>query len=334
VPSLLKSRSFRQRIRRGAAVAAPVLAYIGLSSWAASIRLGAIMDSTREREEDELSADPFNVDFRGDPGKAFGYPFEDVLIPTDLGDAPAWFVPGTGAIWAIFVHGIGAVRENGLRHLSVYHAAGIPTLLITYRNDEGAPQDPSARYAFGLTEWRDLEAAVDYAVAQGAERVILDGESMGGAIVGEFLRESSRVNRVAAIVLDSPALDLHAIGRNYIRLANAPLPGVVSTVGLWLTGRRFGIPISTARSVDVVSGFQGPIFLAHGEDDTVVPIESTDALLSTRQGATTLLRTRAGHIMSWEEDPERYRTWLHSFLMTVLEDASPPPAWTGGGAAD
>ena len=31
--------------------------------------------------------------------------------------------------------------------------------IFTYRNDPGAPEDPSGQLHYGATEWRDVEAA-------------------------------------------------------------------------------------------------------------------------------------------------------------------------------
>ncbi len=63
--------------------------------------------------------DPFELGFFGDPQVALGLPFETVSIETELGPAEAWFVPAANMAgpWAIFVHGVGGIRENGYRQL-------------------------------------------------------------------------------------------------------------------------------------------------------------------------------------------------------------------------
>jgi pimeloyl-ACP methyl ester carboxylesterase len=309
----------------GIALIVLVAAYVVIGSWIASSLVGQLMDDVQAEVNagsGEETTDPFDIAFRGDPVQALGYEYETVMVPTELGDAPAWFVPGEGTTWVIYVHGIGGVRENGYRHLSVLQPLQIPTLLITYRNDEGAPADPSGMYGFGLTEWRDLEASVDYALANGAERVILDGESMGGAIVGEFLRRSDRVDRVAAVIFDSPALDLRLVARHLMRENNVPMPISISFLGLWFADLRYDIPISTARTIDTVVGFDGPLFVAHGSGDGLVPIAITDEVVTRRHGATTYLRTESGHIVSWRDHPDQYRAWLHGFLVTVTQPTS------------
>ena len=83
--------------------------------------------------------------------------------------------------WAIVVHGNSLSAADGLRMVPILTGAGYPTLVATYRNDPGAPEDPSGKLRYGLTEWEDLEAMVRYALDEGSDGVVLDGYSMGGA---------------------------------------------------------------------------------------------------------------------------------------------------------
>ncbi|MFD0599527.1 hypothetical protein ACFQZ4_50420 [Catellatospora coxensis] len=139
--------------------------YLLGAGWLASSVIGDKMLRAGLEFSDARPADPTEPGFRGDPRQAFGHAFSDVSIATPVGPAPAWLVPGTARTWAIYVHGIKGNREDGYRHLSVLAPAGYPTLLITYRNDDGAPPDPTGMVSFGLNEWLDLQAAVDHALA-------------------------------------------------------------------------------------------------------------------------------------------------------------------------
>ncbi len=142
--------------------------------------------------------------FAGSPTAAFGLPSRKVQIPGDeLGPMSAWLVPAAGGeVWAIVVHGINGTPQTGLRIVPTLHRAGLPTLLIDYREDLGAPASPDGFHHMGQTEWNDLAAAVDYALDRDATRVVLIGYSMGGAIVTQFMEHSPRIHRVAGIVLD------------------------------------------------------------------------------------------------------------------------------------
>jgi len=63
-------------------------------------------------------------------------------------------------------------------------------------------------YSYGRDEWEDLEGAVRYALDHGARRIVLAGYSMGGAISLAFMRHSALANRIGALILDAPMIDL------------------------------------------------------------------------------------------------------------------------------
>ena len=102
-----------------------------------------------------------------------------------------------------------------VRAVPVARELGLTSLLISYRNDEGAPA--TGTYGFGLTEWRDLEAAVVQLRGEGHDRLLLVGASMGGAIVGQFMARSPEAR--AAPAARAP---LRAVGRlGVVALADA-----------------------------------------------------------------------------------------------------------------
>lgn len=268
------------------------------------------------------TADPFALNYDGDPQKAFGFAFEDVTLASELGPLPAWIVPGEtggGDYWMVYAHGIAGRRESGYKALSVARPLGINSLLFSYRNDEGAPAAPEGIYGFGITEWRDLEAAVLLAQERGAnpQRIILAGDSMGGAIMGEFMRNSTHAKWVTAAVLDSPALDVKAVARGFAARIGFPLPGAVAWVARQIMPWRVGIDFSDAVTLPVLAGAPRHLFDAHGTADSVVPVSVSDELRARRINMT-YLRTGADHVQSWQENPERYRAELDAFLRAVV----------------
>lgn len=260
--------------------------------------------------------------FRGDP-RAVGLRFEDVTFEGELGDHAAWFVPGSRQTWVVLVHGNSMTREDGLRMLSIVADQGFPSLVISYRNDPGAPEDPSGKLRYGLTEWKDLESAVAYALDEGARNVVLVGFSMGGGIVASFLQRSPQADAVRAAILEAPMLDFSRTvdlnaEREELPLVGVGVPGSLTAVAKWIAGLRFGVDWEALNYLAAADELDLPILLIHGVEDLDVPIETSEDLAATRQDLVTFVRVPlAAHMEAWNVDPEAYTDAVVSFLRQV-----------------
>jgi uncharacterized protein len=254
--------------------------------------------------------------YSGDPGQAFGLPFADVGFPDALGPMPAWVVPGRRDTWAILVHGINGTPQLGLRLVPALHRAGLPTMLITYREDLGAPPSPDGFHHMGLTEWRDLDAAARYALARGARRLVLVGASMGGSIVTQFMQHSPLASRVDGIVLDAPALDWKRVLE--FNATEMGLPAFTSAPLEWAIGARIDVDWDDLDALQHSDDLQLPILLFHGDEDEVVPISlSEDFADELPRWVDFYPAPRAGHVESWNVDPPLYERRLDDFLARV-----------------
>jgi alpha-beta hydrolase superfamily lysophospholipase len=255
--------------------------------------------------------------YAGNPTEALGLPSSTVAIRGELGPMPAWRIAGDARTWAIVVHGINSTPEVGLRVAPALHRAGLPTLLITYREDLGAPASPDSFHHMGLTEWRDLGAAARYALAHGARHLVLVGYSMGGAIVTQFMQHSPLADRVSGLILDAPALDWQAI-----LSFNATEMGFPSFAALpveWAIGARIDADWESLDALGHSQDFQLPILLFHGTDDNVVPISTSDDFAALLPRWVTYFQVpHAGHVESWNVDPALYERRLGAFLDRVV----------------
>lgn len=303
-----------RRLLSGLVVLA-LLAVLG-STWFAHRLLVEVLTGRAFATAPEGITDPLTLGYRGDPMQAFGLPFETVMVETPLGPAPAWYVPGApGATRAaVVVHGIGGAREDGYLYLPELHAAGLPVLLISYRNDPGAPAAPDGLRVFGLTEWSDLEAAIALLDTRGIDRVVLVAASMGGGIAGQFLARSDHADLVDALVLDAPALDAPAVLRHVTDLLGLPLRSLGAPLAVPAFGLTHGVNLAQARVTEVLAQFEGPILLFHGTRDRIVPAATSLALLEARQGQTTVLLTPGDHLQSRATAPDRFTALLSGFL--------------------
>lgn len=259
-----------------------------------------------------------------------GLPWQDVVVETELGSAPAWLVPAAGESaaeqkWVIQVHGRAVRREETLRAVPVFHRAGYNALLVSYRNDGDAPRSSDHRYALGDTEWRDVDAALRFALDQGAREVLLMGWSMGGATVLQTLTRSDLADRVRGVVLDSPVIDW-ITALQYQGIENR-LPTPVSSGALlllsrgWaglLTGQESPVDLARLNIVANAAELSVPILLMHSADDGFVPVTASDALARERPDIITYERFHtARHTKLWNYDRTRWEDAITAWIEAI-----------------
>jgi pimeloyl-ACP methyl ester carboxylesterase len=248
--------------------------------------------------------------FAGDPA-ARNLPFEEVLVPGPVGDYPAWLGPGIADRWVVFVHDLGTDRTEALRLLPTVADEGLTTLVITLRNDDGAPR--GGGLGIGTVEWADLEAAVDYAIEGGASDVVLVGYGAGGSIVESFMRRSRSAGYVAGIVLDDPLLDPEE-GIDRIA-AQDHVPGFVVGWSKTLAALRFGIDWGDLDHLAHAGEVAVPTLILHAADDPLYSVAVSRAYAAAAPLTVDLIVVPgAGHGEAWNADPAAYESAVAGFL--------------------
>lgn len=269
--------------------------------------------------------------FRGDPMEALGLPFEAIDVAGGDGVLPAWLVPGDDeatradpGTFAVLVHGRGATREELHRALRIVHDVGLDALVVSIRNDPGAPADPDGWGRFGDSEWEDLQAAVDHLVEEaGAEELVLIGSSQGGSLVLGWLRRGEHTDRAIGAVLTSPLVSMHgtlvlqAQGRDLPEVAIPPLLWSTKILATLRSGMRFDRLEHAAE--DVADDYQVPMLVTHGTGDTTVPFEGSRQLAEARPDLVRFeVYEDVEHVREWNADPDRYDDDLRAFLVEIL----------------
>lgn len=260
--------------------------------------------------------------YSGDPRQTLELPFRSVGVPSPLGPMPAWLVPppargaakpAAGQTWAIVVHGHNDNRQNDLRIAPTLRNAGLTSLLISYRNDLGAPSSPDGLYHLGETEWEDLAAAIRYALAHGAHRIVLIGYSMGGALITQLIERSPLAGHVNAIVLDAPVLDWRSVLE--FNAEQMGLPGFLSLPVQWTINARVDPNWDSLDALEHTEDFHLPILLFHTAEDDLVPISTSEAFAKALPHWVTYHRIPiGGHTEAWNVDPRLYEHRLEHFL--------------------
>lgn len=249
-------------------------------------------------------------------------PMREVTYPGELGELSGFLQPGTGSVWGIMVHGKGSAPDEQFRMMRATGALGMPSLSIRYRNDKGAPTDADQTYGYGATEWPDVQAAIDYAVENGATGIVLSGSSMGGAIVASYLRNAEDTDLVRAVLLDSPMLDFDKTidhGADQIVISGqAAVPATVTWVAKRLASSRFGVDWQALDYNDDTDWAGVPTLVFHGDADLTVPVAVSRDFAGRDADVTYVEAKGVGHVENWNPDPAAYEKTVVDFLTPLI----------------
>lgn len=148
-------------------------------------------------------------------------------------------------------------------------------LAVSWRGYGGNPGKPSEA---GL--YADGRAALAWLAGQGAERIVLYGESLGSGVATLLAAERAAAgDPVAGVVLESPFTSMAAAAAYHYPFVPAR----------WLVRDRFD-------SLSRIAGIGAPLLVVHGARDRIVPVAMGRALVEAaavpKQG---VFIDRAGH---------------------------------------
>lgn len=299
--------------------------YLRLSGAPVGVQTGPV---TVTRTHEVVAGNPPAIGDRGavevaafphDP-YALGLDLQDVQAELDQGAFPGWLFPGGERAdqWVVFVHDRDGGRSDALR--AVHHVVGdlgMSALVVTHRNDPGAPASPDGHGHLGDSEWHDLEGWLAWLRQHHApDEVVLYGIGQGGSVVASCLRWCADIADVSGVVLDAPLLSASETLDRQARQRGVPGPLVdplLSTVGMFV-GLRSGPDLDNLEHVVALAELDLPVLLVHGTEDTVVPVGPSRALATRDPDQVTLVEYDGGHARLWNLDRERFDNALTEFL--------------------
>lgn len=250
---------------------------------------------------------------------ALGLPFETTTVRSADLDLPAWFIPARNGVpgpGIVLVHGWESARDRTLPMAMFLHAAGYHCLTFDVRGHGTNPPDalPISAGEFGL----DTSAAFDALLARPevtAGGIV--GHSMGG--IGAILAAAADP-RAAVLVASSTPADPYRLTRQTFRLAHLPIPDPIAYPLAWLTTRVYLRPrghiVRDVSASDAIARYHGPVLLAHGDLDTVVPPSHMKRLAAAaRTGRTSSPSDAPGDLAPVETlvVPDGQHSWLYEF---------------------
>lgn len=246
--------------------------------------------------------------------------YEDIFYQSDIGQFPAYLTSSGDDGVVIFVHGF---RGDYSREVFAQLRAkdlmdmGFRSMIISYRNDRGLPKDPSGIFQYGVSEWKDIDAAIDEA-RKISQNVVLWGISGGGGPVSSWIQNTDDLSKVSGIIYEAPVISFwESVEVN--GAARFPwLPQGLFSYFKIVTELRYGVDFDSMDFRDAVINSDIPVLLFHGDDDEWVPVEMSDVIAESRDKNFTYIRSEnVGHVTSWNADPEMYVRELSIFLNSL-----------------
>lgn len=217
-----------------------------------------------------------------------GLPFENTVVRSAGLDLPAWFIPARDGLpgpGVALVHGWESARDRTLPMAVFLHAVGFHCLTFDVRGHgaNGAEVLPMTAGEFGDDSLAAFETLMERPeVTVGA----ISGHSMGA--IGAILAAAADP-RVAALVATSGPADPDRLTRQTFRLARLPFPDPIAYPLAWLTTRVYlrprGRRVPDISATAAIARYRGPVLLAHGSEDAVVPVSHLARLADTAREA-------------------------------------------------
>jgi fermentation-respiration switch protein FrsA (DUF1100 family) len=241
------------------------------------------------------------------PGRALvgtpadlGLAFQELRLPTADGTViHGWYVPpppGGSGYSLLHLHGNAGNISHRLEWLRILQRAGVGVLLLEYRGyglSEGEPSEDGL-HLDAQAGWDWLRSELELP----SERILLFGESLGGAVAARLATEVE----AAGLVLFSAFTSVPDVAAHHYRW----LP-VHQLARIWFP------------TVDYLPGVQMPVLLMHSPDDEIVPVSHAHALLQVAPEPRFFIQTVGDHNGGFLQSESLITEGLRAFIALLQE---------------
>ena len=226
----------------------------------------------------------------------------------------AWLIPG-GNNWVINVHGRKANRAETLRVAPLFKDMNYTQLIISHETDPKPAGLGTRTSNLGATDWKQVQTAVEYAVASGAKNIVLYGWSLGCLLIGQYLKNGDVASQVTKVVLDSPLLDYQSTLR--IQSVSAGFPSAFADLVMhklktsWILNV---LGLQRKEVPDLIHNLNKPVLVFYSQLDGYVAMSRIGEFAAYNDSAVIDHFVGARHCRLYNQDPERYQAAIRSFL--------------------
>jgi len=245
--------------------------------------------------------------------KDYGLPFDTRYITTSDGlKLATWFIPvkNPKAI-VILVHGYAPL--DGGRPLMLYnaeflHHAGYTSLMVNLR---ATGESEGSKSTFGITEWKDVQAAYEYVQSlpeSKDKKIILFGGSMGAATV---INTAGKLQIGDIVVAAVPYASLASLYR--FRLQQEKLPRFLLPFVLLAAVFELGKSSIHFNPEHFITKIHKPIFLISATHDETVNSQDAIQLFEKAHNPKSLWEADSRHLVD-KDQPEELKKRVLGFL--------------------
>ena len=164
---------------------------------------------------------------------------------------------------AVVYHGNAGSACDRTYYVSSFAKAGYATILVEYAGYSADPVPPSHERIK-----QDVRNVIDYLAHNSGREVVVVGESIGSGPASYHAALASP----ARLVLITPFTDLHTLAHYHY----------------WFYPTRLVVD-NAFDNVALLAGYEGPVLLLHGEQDTIVPPKMSGALAAQQPALRDLI---------------------------------------------
>ena len=231
----------------------------------------------------------------------------------------AWMAQEDSSKWVIHVHGRKAAMGETLRNFKVFLELGYSQLTISHETDPEPFGLGSHQSYLGLTEWKQIEAAVDYAKKQGAKDIVLFGWSLGGMFIGQYLRKTNEPG-IRAAIFDSPMFDIRNTLRVQAQMSGYSTQFADEVCELIRNSKLLKFLGYPAIDVDSLSLSKNtlesdlPMLVMYSSNDGYISWEDSPKFCELNSSAIAIQFSGARHCRLKNSNPDRYEQVIRDFI--------------------
>lgn len=230
--------------------------------------------------------------------REYRFDYEDVtLTAADGVRLHGWFVPAPrparGAL--LFLHGNGGNISHRLEKIALFRGLGFDVFIVDYRGygrSEGRPGEDGT--------YRDARAAWKYLTvtrAIRAPRIVIYGESLGGAVAAELASE----HEPRALIVESSFTSVPDLGAEIYPWLPVR----------WLSRFRYDGRAALAR-------VRTPVLVIHSRADDIIPFAHGERLFAAANEPKKFLEIRGDHNAGFLASGAQYVEGIDAFLREHL----------------